>query len=47
MTKNIFMNWRKNRPTNPPESYLSKTFINNENAFEFGPLLIKKDPNTR
>ena len=42
MPKNIFWNFRKNRPANPPESYLSKSFIYSENVFEFGPLLINK-----
>mmetsp|Transcript_39419 Transcript_39419/g.35148 ORF Transcript_39419/g.35148 Transcript_39419/m.35148 type:complete len:418 (+) Transcript_39419:788-2041(+) len=40
---NIFMQRKKFRPANPPESYISKHFIFTENAFEFGPLLIGKD----
>ena len=41
------MAYKKSRPALPPESYLSKCFISNENVFEFGPLLIGKDPEKR
>lgn len=38
---------KKTRPATLPESLLSKTFVVSENTFEFGPLLIKKDPELR
>lgn len=38
---------KKLRPQQPPESYLSKCFVVNENQFDFGPLLIRKDPEKR
>ena len=41
---NVFMQRKKTRPLNPPESYISKHFITQENVFDFGPLLIGKDP---
>lgn len=45
--KNLFMQQKKSRPATEPESFLSKTFVVNENTFDFGPLLIGKDPETR
>jgi hypothetical protein len=42
--RNVFMNHKKTRPAQQPESLLAKTFIVSENTFDFGPLLIKKDP---
>lgn len=45
--KNVFMFSKKTRPTTEPESFLSKTFVISENCFDFGPLLIKKDPEKR
>lgn len=41
------MTHKKLRPAQPPESYLQKCFIVNENVFDFGPLLINKDPEKR
>lgn len=41
------MTQKRQRPTNPPESYLQKCYINNEGLFDFGPLLIGKDPEKR
>ena len=41
---NVFMQRKKVRPPQPPESYISKHFITQENVFDFGPLLIGKDP---
>ena len=38
---------KKTRPTQPPESYLQKCFVVSENVFDFGPLLIGKDPEKR
>jgi hypothetical protein len=38
---------KKSRPTALPESLLSKTFVVSENVFDFGPLLIRKDPEKR
>jgi hydrocephalus-inducing protein len=35
------------RPPTAPESYLQKCYINSEGCFDFGPLLIKKDPEKR
>jgi hypothetical protein len=45
--RNVFMNNKKTRPPTMPESLLSKTFVVSESTFEFGPLLIKKDPELR
>ena len=45
--RNVFMTHKKTRPAQQPESLLSKTFVVSENAFDFGPLLIKKDPEQR
>lgn len=45
--RNVFMTHKKTRPTQQPESLLSKTFVVSENTFDFGPLLIKKDPELR
>lgn len=41
------MQHKKTRPAQQPESLLSKTFVVSENTFDFGPLLIKKDPEQR
>lgn len=38
---------KKARPPQAPESYLSKCFVVSENVFDFGPLLIGKDPEKR
>jgi hypothetical protein len=38
---------KKTRPPTLPESLLQKTFVVSENVFDFGPLLIKKDPELR
>jgi hydrocephalus-inducing protein len=38
---------KKTRPPQAPESYLSKCFVASENVFDFGPLLIGKDPEKR
>ena len=38
---------RKTRPPSPPESYISKQYIFDEQLFDFGPLLINKDPEKR
>jgi len=38
---------KKTRPPTLPESLLQKTFVVSENVFDFGPLLIKKDPEHR
>ena len=45
--KNVFMTHKKTRPPQPPDSIVQKTFIVSENVFDFGPLLIKKDPEQR
>ncbi len=47
ITRNIYFNIKKSRPNNPPDSYVSKSYITTENVFEFGPLLIGKDPENR
>jgi len=41
--KSIFMDQKKSRPANPPDSYLSKVYVMNEGLFDFGPILIGKD----
>ena len=41
------MNQKKTRPATEPESLLSKTFVVSENVFDFGPLLVGKDPEKR
>jgi hydrocephalus-inducing protein len=38
---------KKSRPAQVPDSYLSKCFVVSENIFDFGPLLIRKDPEKR
>jgi len=40
--KNLYWAVKKARPTNPPDSYISKAFIQSESLYEFGPLLIGK-----
>ena len=45
--KNVFMSHKKTRPPQLPDSIVQKTFIVSENVFDFGPLLIKKDPELR
>jgi hypothetical protein len=45
--RNVFMQNKKTRPPTLPESLLQKTFVVSENVFDFGPLLIKKDPELR
>lgn len=47
LTKNLYWQFKKTRPALPPESYLSKVFVISENTFEFGPLLIGKNPDRR
>lgn len=38
---------KKSRPSQAPESYLSKCYVVSESLFDFGPLLIGKDPEKR
>jgi hydrocephalus-inducing protein len=45
--RNVFLVNKKSRPAAPPDSYLSKCYIINDNLFDFGPLLINKDPEKR
>ena len=45
--RNVFMAHKKSRPAQAPDSYLAKCFVVSENAFDFGPLLIGKDPEKR
>lgn len=45
--RNLYLNQKKVRPTSEPDSYLAKTFVVSENVFDFGPLLIGKDPEKR
>lgn len=45
-TRNLYLNQKKTRPTEK-ESIVSKCFIQSEGVFDFGPLLIKKDPEQR
>lgn len=35
-------NIKKKRPTTIPDCYLSKTYVQSEDLFDFGPLLIGK-----
>lgn len=42
--RNVFMTHKKTRPTQPAESLLAKTFVVSENTFDFGPLLVGKEP---
>jgi hydrocephalus-inducing protein len=42
LPKNIYWNVKKSRPKDPPDCYLSKAFVQTENLFDFGPLLIGK-----
>ena len=44
--KNLYMSIKKSRPVEK-ESLVIKSFIQSENLFEFGPLLIKKDAEKR
>ena len=45
--KNFFFEQKRQRLANPPDCYLQKCYISNENVFDFGPLLIGKDPEKR
>ena len=45
--KQVYMVQKRLRPPTEPESFLKKTYIMNESQFDFGPLLIKKNPETR
>lgn len=45
--KNLYWNVRKIKMPNPPECYVSKKFIIQDNCYDFGPLLINKNPNDR
>jgi hydrocephalus-inducing protein len=42
----MFMSIKKNRPAEK-EALIIKSYVQSENLFEFGPLLIKKDPERR
>jgi hydrocephalus-inducing protein len=44
--RNLYLNMKKTRPVEK-DAIVSKCFVQSENVFEFGPLLIKKDPETR
>jgi len=41
---NVFMQRKKFRPPTPPDCYISKHYIMTEKVFDFGPLLIGKNP---
>lgn len=43
----MFNRQKKSRPLQPPESYLSRTYVVSEGVFDFGPLLVGKDPEKR
>jgi hydrocephalus-inducing protein len=45
-SRNLYLNSKKARPAEK-ENILSKCFITSEGLFDFGPLLIKKDPETK
>ncbi|CAD8206755.1 unnamed protein product [Paramecium octaurelia] len=42
LPKQLFWTVKKARPANAPDSYLSKVYVQNEQSFDFGPLLIGK-----
>jgi len=44
--KNMYMSIKKSRPAEK-DALVLKSFIQTEGIFEFGPLLIKKDPERR
>jgi hypothetical protein len=44
--RNMYMSIKKSRPAEK-EALIMKSFVQAENLFEFGPLLIKKDPERR
>jgi hydrocephalus-inducing protein len=46
-SRNLYLSQKKVRPATEPESFLQKTFVVQENTFDFGPLLIGKDPEKR
>jgi len=41
---NVFHSRRKKRPSKAPNCYLSHVYVHSEKQFDFGPLLIGKDP---
>ena len=45
--KSIYWSVKKTRPLTTPESYLSKIYVSSEGIFDFGPLLIGKNPMNR
>jgi len=45
-TKNMYMSIKKARPAEK-EQLIVKSYLQQEQLFEFGPLLIKKDPERR
>lgn len=45
--RNVFMAQKKSRPSQAPDSYLSKCYVVSESLFDFGPLLIGKNPELR
>ena len=45
-SRNLYFNSRKTRPADK-ETIVYKSFIQNEGVFDFGPLLMKKDPEKR
>ena len=45
--RNLYLAQKKTRPPTEPDSFLSKTYVASENVFDFGPLLIGKDPERR
>ncbi len=45
--RNLFLQQKKVRPATEPESFLSKVYVNSEGVFDFGPLLIGKNPEQR
>jgi hydrocephalus-inducing protein len=47
LPKNLYWSVKKARPAAAPESYLSKVFVTQEGVFDFGPLLVGKNPDRR
>ena len=44
---NVFQQRRKKRPSKAPACYLSHVYVHQEKQFDFGPLLIGKDPSKK
>ena len=45
--KNVFTLQKKSRPANPPDCFIRKAYVQSEGVFDFGPLLVGKNPEKR